>query len=256
VRETALRLLVAAARFARAEAALVGALIIVSLGAWGFAGIAEELLEDESIAFDRFVLDALRTPGGDPSDPIGPHWLDIAMTDLTALGSIAVLLTVALVVSGFLLIQRRAISVMFIVTALGGGMLASSLLKVLFGRERPPDEFRAVEVINASFPSGHAMLSAVAYLTIGAMVARSQPKRRLKVYVMSIAVLLTFVVGFSRIYLGVHWASDVVGGWCVGAAWAGACWVSAWAFERFFGRAGVSRPQHMPPAPAGAAAGE
>ena len=156
------------------------------------------------------------------------------------------LVVVTTLVCGFLFIRRRGIAAMFIVTTLAGGIGLSQVLKRFFGRERPPLEYQAAEAINASFPSGHAMLSAVVYLTIGALVARSMPQRRLKTYVMAMAVLLTAVVGLSRVYLGVHWASDVMAGWCVGAAWATTCWLTARLFERFFGRGGISRPQHLP----------
>jgi len=232
--------------FVRAEAVLVAVLAVTTLAVMGFVEVADDMSEADGQMFDRFVLDAVRTPG-DPTNPIGPHWLEIAMADLTALGGIAVLLAVTIVVSGFLLILRRPLAVMFLVTALGGGILLSQTLKRLYNRERPPLDYQAVEVINASFPSGHAMLSAVFYLTLGAIVAKAQPRKRLKAYVLTVAILLTAIVGLSRIYLGVHWATDVMAGWCVGAAWAGACWAAAWLFERWRGRSGLSRPHHMPP---------
>jgi len=240
--------MVAAFRFARAEAVLIGALVVVTVATMAFVEIADDMREADGQAFDRAVLESLRTPG-DPGDPIGSKLVEIAVTDLTALGGIAVLVAVTTLVCGFLFIRRRGIAAMFIVTTLAGGIALSQVLKRFFGRERPPVEFQATEAVNASFPSGHAMLSAVVYLTIGAIVARALPQRRLKTYVMVMAVLLTGIIGLSRIYLGVHWASDVMAGWCVGAAWATTCWLTARMFERFFGRAGVSRPQHMPPAP-------
>ncbi len=241
-----MRLLVAAFRLARAEAVLVAALLITGLSIIAFAEIADDVAEADTQAFDRFVLEAVRTPG-EPGNPIGPHWVEIAMADLTALGGIAVLVVIALVVSGFLLMRRRAIAVMFLATALGGGIVLSQFLKGAFGRERPPVDFRAVEAVNPSFPSGHAMLSAVVYLTIGSLVAKAMPQKRLKAYVMGVAIVLALVVGLSRVYLGVHWASDVTAGWCIGAAWATVCWLAAWGFERFNGRQGISRPQHLPP---------
>jgi undecaprenyl-diphosphatase len=107
-------------------------------------------------------------------------------------------------------------------------------LKQLFGRERPELVYRAVEAANPSFPSGHAMLSAVVFLTLGALAARFAPRRRVKALALGAAVLLSLRVGASRIYLGVHWTSDVLAGWSLGAAWAMACWVAAWAWERRF----------------------
>jgi undecaprenyl-diphosphatase len=99
------------------------------------------------------------------------------------------------------------------------------MLKTVFGRDRPPDAYRAVEVLNQSFPSGHAMLSAVVFLTLGAMLARAEASLRLRVYVLAVAILIAVMVGLTRIHLGVHWATDVLGGWCAGAAWAAACWL-------------------------------
>jgi undecaprenyl-diphosphatase len=167
------------------------------------------------------------------------------MIDLTSLGGTAVLVVISLIVSGFLLIKKRPLAVMTLLTALLGAVALSETMKLLFGRERPPLIYRAVEAVNASFPSGHAMLSAVAYLTLGAMLAKTLRYRREKIYVMAVALLLTGIVGLSRIYLGVHWATDVFGGWCAGAAWATACWLAAWLIERWHGRQGMSRPQSL-----------
>lgn len=236
--------MVAAARFARAEAVLIAALAVVAVLIGAFADIAEDLLEDPGHDWDTSVLVALRE-AGQPHNPLGPQWFEIAMTDLTALGGVAVLVAISLIVSGFLMLQRRPLAVMTLLTALGGGLAMSQTLKMVFGRERPPVAYRAAEAVNASFPSGHAMLSAVAYLTIGAILAKSMQTTREKLYVMGVALILTFVVGVSRIYLGVHWATDVFGGWSIGAAWATTCWAAAWAAERWHGREGMSRPHRL-----------
>lgn len=95
------------------------------------------------------------------------------------------------------------------------------------GPKRP----RAVEVMNPSFPSGHAMLSAVVFLTIGVLSAHFAQRKRVKVYVMAAAISVALLIGLTRVYLGVHWPSDVLAGWSLGAAWALACWLAARALE-------------------------
>jgi undecaprenyl-diphosphatase len=102
-------------------------------------------------------------------------------------------------------------------------MLLSNLLKDLFHRARPALVPHESYVFNSSFPSGHSMLSAVAYLTMGALLARAQTRRRLRAYLLLTAGLLTFLVGVSRVYLGVHWPTDVLAGWTAGVTWA-ICW--------------------------------
>ena len=227
--------MVAAMRFIRAEALVIGALLVVGWLIATFAEIVEDLNEDPGHVWDMSVLTALRE-AGQPNNPIGPKWFEIAMADLTSLGGVATLVLISLIVSGYLLLKKRPLAALTLLTALGGGVALSQTLKVIFGRERPPMDFRAVEAVNASFPSGHAMLSAVTFLTLGAMLAKSQTLRREKIYVMVVAVLLTGIIGLSRIYLGVHWTTDVFAGWCIGIAWATTCWLAVWAAERWHGR--------------------
>jgi undecaprenyl-diphosphatase len=167
---------------------------------------------------------------------IGPDWLHVAAIDVTALGSLAVLSLLILLAFALLASLRRWSEGVLLVAGAGGGLLISQGLKLVFGRERPDLAYRAVEAVNASFPSGHAMLSAVVFLTLGVLAARFSDRRRVKVLAMSAAVLISLLVGVSRIYLGVHWASDVLAGWCVGAAWAMLCWLAAVFIQRRFTR--------------------
>lgn len=203
----------------------MAALVVIALGVLAFIGIADEMSEGDSHAFDMAVLQALHPDAANPADPVGPFWLDHAAADLTALGSVAVLTTLALGAAGFLVLHRRWIEAVIIAVGFGGGLTISQVLKTFFGRERPPEIYRAAEILNASFPSGHALLSAVVFLTLGAMLAEAAKGRAARIYVMVVAIALVVVVGLSRIYLGVHWTTDVLAGWAAGGAWATACWL-------------------------------
>ncbi|ALJ37870.1 phosphoesterase [Azospirillum brasilense] len=196
-----------------------------------FALLAGEVIEGETAAFDRAVLMALRV-AGDPTTPLGPPWLHNAARDITALGSITVLSLITAVTVGFLLLRGKRGASLLVLLSVGGGMAISGLLKNQIGRERPDIVPHGDIVFTASFPSGHSLLSAVVFLTLGAMLARFVEGRRQKAYVLVVAMAVTLLVGFSRIYLGVHWPTDVLAGWCVGAGWATLCWLVALWLQR------------------------
>jgi undecaprenyl-diphosphatase len=193
---------------------------------WGFAALTGEVLEGETQAFDRVILLSMRNPA-DLSDPIGPGWAEEIGRDLTALGGNAVLTLLTLAVLGYLLLQgKRGLALVLIVATLGA-LGASTLLKKSFDRDRPDLVPHGSIVYTSSFPSGHSMLSASTYLTLGALLARAQRRRRIKAYILLIAIGATLLVGISRVYLGVHWPTDVLAGWTAGAGWALMCWLLA-----------------------------
>lgn len=214
----------------RAELAAAAALAVAALGVVSFIVIADEISEDAR-EFDIAVLQALRV-GGDPRTPVGPHWLAEAAAQLTSFGDTWVLVVVTLIAVGFLLMQRKAGQALLLTASVVGGTLLSEGLKDVFARERPAAAFRLAEVHSESFPSGHAMMSAVAYLTLGALIARVLTRRRLRLYVLAVAFALAGMVGLTRIYLGVHWTTDVIAGWALGSAWAMACWLVAYAIHK------------------------
>lgn len=191
-----------------------------------FVWFGVEVGEGETRRFDSAILLALRQPG-DLARPIGPHWLQLAMLDLTALGGGTVLALLTLLVIGWLLVQRKHAHALFIAVAVGSGGILNTVLKSGYARPRPALVAHLVEVTSSSFPSGHAMNSAIVYLTLGVLLARAVPGRRLKAYLLSVGVVLTLIVGTSRVYLGVHWPTDVLAGWAIGSAWAGLAWLVA-----------------------------
>ena len=202
-------------------------LLSLSIGAvWTLAELTEEVVAGSTSSLDSDILLLLRTPG-DLSDPIGPWWLEEMGRDLTALGGVAVLVLTTVVVSVFFLLQRRWSTMLYILVTVGGGIVLSSVAKEFFDRPRPDLVPHGSLVHTASFPSGHSMMAAVAYLTLGALIARVQPRLALKIFTLSVAVLLTLLVGMSRIYMGVHWPTDVAAGWLAGGAWAVACLLAA-----------------------------
>lgn len=198
--------------------------IIFCIGCLGlvFIEITDEVLEGESDPIDRAILLWLR-----PSDP--PRWLLELVRDITALGGTFVLTLWVAVTSLFLAFSGRVRACAFVIAAAGTGMLMSTGLKLIFNRGRPDVIAHDLYVATASFPSGHAMLSAVVYLTLGALISELVRPVWQKLYIVGVAAFLTGLVGFSRIYLGVHWPTDVLAGWAAGAAWA----MGAWGLARF-----------------------
>ncbi|WP_136620763.1 MULTISPECIES: phosphatase PAP2 family protein [Mesorhizobium] len=219
----------------RVEFPVLLAGLVIAAGLWGFEELMEVARATTPHAFDTEILLAFRK-AGQPDSPIGPLWLEGAMRDITSLGSSAVLVLITAATILYLLLIRRPATALFLFVAVAGGQVLSSLLKVGIDRPRPELVSHLVTETSLSFPSGHAMLSAVTYLTLGALAARFLPGRTTKIYVLSLAVLTTLLVGISRIYLGVHWPSDVLAGWCAGFVWAMLCWLTARAWQRWHGQ--------------------
>lgn len=199
---------------------------------WGFAEISDEVEEQDARSFDETVLLLFRDKH-DLSRAIGPEWFPEAMRDLTALGSNLILILLTLAVVVYLLIDHRFLAAIVTSLAVLTGVILSSLLKELFSRPRPALVPHNAEVFSASFPSGHSMLSAVVYLTLAALLVHFHDRRAHKAYIIFLAVSVSILIGVSRVYLGVHWPTDVLAGWCMGAAWAMLWWIIALEIRRF-----------------------
>jgi len=193
-----------------------------------FGFVALDVATRKLSAFDRYIIFALRKSAEQPV-PIGPPWLQEAARDVTSLGSITVLLMITIAVAGYLFLARKPGVAWLMLIAVLGGLALNNLLKFVFARPRPDIVSHAPRVFTTSFPSGHATLSAITYLTIAVLLARAYPSPILDLYFVLLAAFLTMLIGVSRIYLGVHFPTDILGGWCIGTAWAIGCWVlMAW----------------------------
>ena len=218
-------------------AAMLGTLVIVA-GTWGFLTLASQVREGDTLAFDHLIMRSLRR-ADDPARLIGPSWMEEVGRDVTALGSVTFLIMLTIGVVGFLALDRKYHAMAFVFLATAGGFALSSALKGYYQRPRPEIVPRLQQVYNSSFPSGHSMMAATVYATLGALMARMVAKRRLRFYFLTMAGLLTAMVGASRVYLGVHYPSDVLAGWAAGIVWATLCWLVGRRLQR---RGQIERP--------------
>ena len=225
-------------------------LLVLALGFFAFFAIADEVAEGEIRVLDERILLSMRNPA-DLADPLGPAWLEEMALEITAVGGYPLIVLSLAVVTGLLLVTCRFGAAIYAFFSVGSGALVSHFLKTFYDRPRP-DVVAHLDVIHtASFPSGHAMVTTVAYLTLAALVMRFFADWRVRAYVLCVAVFIALIVGVSRVYLGVHWPSDVAAGWALGAAWASLTWlaVTLLALYRKSGRGKASRKQLRDDAP-------
>lgn len=210
----------------RLERGILAVAALAATSLFAFVYLADEVMEGATQRFDARVLLLFRNPQ-DISDPVGPRWFEEVMRDLTALGGTAVLTLLTLFVTFFLILSGKRRSAVLVAASIGLGTAFSTVLKLAFDRPRPDLVPHGMDVYTLSFPSSHAMMSALVYLTLGALFARTQASVRVRIYLIVSALLLTLLVGVSRVYLGVHWPTDVLGGWAVGSCWALVSWLLA-----------------------------
>jgi len=207
-------------------------LVLLSLGLFGFFKLTEEVVEGDTRGFDQSVLLWFRNKA-DLSDPIGPQWLEVVVRDITALGGLVILGLLTIAACGYLWLTQRHKLALFVAVSIPAGSLLNALLKEYFTRPRPDIVPHGTGAALSSFPSGHAMMSAIVFLTLGALLSLSTENTRIKIYILFWSVFLTVIVGISRVYLGVHWPTDIIAGWIAGGTWAVLCLlVGHWLLRR------------------------
>ncbi len=218
------------------EAWILAAMALICALGLGFIWLLDEVLEGDTGSFDKSLLLALRNPA-DPADPVGPGWLEELARDFTALGGTGFIVFILVASAIYLWLKGHRWSMLVLVASVGSAQIASSLLKHFIARPRPELVPHGSIVYTASFPSGHSLMSAITFLTLAALLAEHEPRRAIRIFMIAVAIFLSLGVGVSRVYLGVHWPTDVLAGWCVGAAWALGCWLIATVLERRYDKA-------------------
>jgi undecaprenyl-diphosphatase len=219
--------------------------LVAAAGIFFFLKLASEVREDEFRHYDEAILLMMREPGN-PADPVGSARIEEMARDLTALGSFTILTLVSIIgISVALFAGKRKLALAGLISVLSG-MAMMNLLKSSYSRERPDLVVHATPVHDASFPSGHTTMASIVYLTLGIMLARTQPRKRVRIFVIALSIVITVSVGVSRVYLGVHWPTDVVAGWALGTVWAVLFWFAAKVRSRKAKLAAKARPAENP----------
>lgn len=209
----------------RFEARVLIGLFLLAAAGFSFLEIADDMAEGDTRVIDSRLILALREPG-DLNNPIGGHGIEEAVRDITALGGTTLVVVITLVAILAFLFHRRPLHALVMGGCVVAASVSSQFTKALFSRPRPDLVPHDVYVYSGSFPSGHSTMSTAAFLTLAMLIASLEVKRRSKALAYTLAALVVLGVGFSRVYLGVHWPSDVLAGWCLGSAWALLGWLA------------------------------
>ncbi|MBI1196342.1 MAG: phosphatase PAP2 family protein [Phenylobacterium sp.] len=209
----------------RFEARVLAGMALAAGALWAFLTLGGEMLEGETGDVDRRLILMFRTPGH-PDDPIGSRGIEEAVRDVTALGGTTLVTVVTVVAVLAFAFHRRWRHAAVMAGAVLAAWASSNFTKAFYHRPRPDLVPHEVYVYSGSFPSGHSTLSAATWLTLAMLIASLETRRRTKALVYVVAGVILAGVGVSRVYLGVHWPSDVLAGWCLGSMWALAGWLA------------------------------
>lgn len=204
---------------------LVAGLIVAAIGTWIFVELGEHVRSGTTQAFDDSVIrwmGAHHTPT-----------LDTIMLEITALGTGGVVIMIVAVAALFLVLTQHKYSAILLLASTLGGIALNGVLKLGFNRPRPSIFLPEVHTVSSSFPSGHAMSAAIVYSTVAYLAARLHKRRWARMLVMGSAFVVIALISLSRLYLGVHYPSDVVAGVSIGLAWAGFCMATLEAIQKF-----------------------
>jgi undecaprenyl-diphosphatase len=193
-------------------------LFIGGIGAiWLFLAVTGEVQEGETNPIDKSLLMLFRVPGN-PIQPIGPRWVEESARDITALGGFTVLIMISVMAIAILVINGKRLQATIFAITVVTAQAGAEIIKAWVARPRPPPMLHHDLIYSSSFPSGHAMMSPVVYLTLAAFISAGQSRHPVKVMMFGLAVTLVIAIGVSRVYLGVHWPTDVLAGWSLGSA--------------------------------------
>ncbi len=230
-------------RWGSEELLMLIAVLLIVAGTWAFLIVLDDVRGGNTRNFDEWAVRVVRDPRN-AAELIGPPWLAQTAMDITALGGPTVMVLATMAVVGYLVLERRYGAMWLVLIATSGGSALVLILKQVVNRPRPMLVPHLTSGPMASFPSGHSTMAAVVYLTLGTLLARLMRRKRLKLYFVMVAMVLTLLVGVSRVFLGVHYPTDVLGGWTLGLVWAVICWLVA----RWLQRRGIvaTREESMP----------
>src|SRR6478672_3958998 len=220
---------------------LVAGIVVAGFCTWAFSEIAETVMAGGTQAFDENVLRWIYAHH--------THSLDAAMIEITALGTGTVVLMIVCVAALFLTLTKHKYSAMLLLVATAGGLLLDLVLKLRFDRPRPHVFEWGTNAVSSSFPSGHAMSATIVYSTVAYLAARLQKRRWARWVTMILAAILILLICSSRLYLGVHYPSDVLAGIVIGLAWAGFCMATLEAIQKFAQRRSPEVLEDEAPAP-------